>query len=538
MMIFSNTNIVFFVVMLVIFGYSALAIGRGQRSKFAKDAPTLLTSLGILGTFVGIVMALYGFDDNNIKAHINQIIAGMQTAFYTSVVGVASSIALKMWVLYKNKEGYSDDDIVEYTVGLFEIQNEHLHSQTMSIDKQTKAALELLKNNQEQHALFENQARAIDGLTRAIGSDSENSLVGQITRLRNDNNDNHKSSLEFHKTAYEQFSKQLLTQLHHLSNQEQAHQNQCFDRLHEKLDELYIQVQNHQDKRLTEFAGQLFNQLDKVSEIISKSATEQVINALKEVISDFNHNLTEQFGENFKELNQAVFKLVEWQDNYAHQIDAMVKQYEQGVLAIESTKTAVMAIENSTQAIPNTMNDLSKIITVNQHQIDELNRHLHAFGELQAKATQALPETQQHIELMIKGIQDGSKDLINSLNTTNDMIKIQIASVENHSEQFKIELNKIAKNFENYVQETNDAQLKEMKKLLDGLNQSAQNALKATGESIKKQIEALDEAQQKELEQVMQSMGQALATITGKFTDDYGRLVAQMNKVVRMYNPR
>lgn len=70
--------------------------------------------------------------------------------------------------------------------------------------------------------------------------------------------------------------------------------------------------------------------MDKVSEVIAKSATEQVINALKEVIRDFNNNLTEQFGENFKELNKAVFKLVEWQENYSNQIEQMIRQYEQG----------------------------------------------------------------------------------------------------------------------------------------------------------------------------------------------------------------
>ncbi|WP_223823665.1 hypothetical protein [Candidatus Enterovibrio escicola] len=44
---------------------------------------------------------------------------------------------------------------------------------------------------------------------------------------------------------------------------------------------------------------------------MSESATEQVIEALKQVILDFNHNLTEQFSENFKQLNEADHKLVD-----------------------------------------------------------------------------------------------------------------------------------------------------------------------------------------------------------------------------------
>ena len=53
--------------------------------------------------------------------------------------------------------------------------------------------------------------------------------------------------------------------------------------------------------------------------MMSKLATEQVIAALKTVIQDFNNNLTEQFGENFKQLNTAVLELVTWQENYKQQ---------------------------------------------------------------------------------------------------------------------------------------------------------------------------------------------------------------------------
>jgi len=36
-----------------------------------------------------------------------------------------------------------------------------------------------------------------------------------------------------------------------------------------------------------------------------------------------------------------------------------------------------------------------------------------------------------------------------------------------------------------------------------------------------------------EVEKVMQSMGSALVSISGKFTDDYSRLVRQMSDIVK-----
>ena len=47
---------------------------------------------------------------------------------------------------------------------------------------------------------------------------------------------------------------------------------------------------------------------------VGKIATGQLIEALKEVIRDFNKNLNEQFGENFKQLNEAVERTVVWQE--------------------------------------------------------------------------------------------------------------------------------------------------------------------------------------------------------------------------------
>ena len=63
----------------------------------------------------------------------------------------------------------------------------------------------------------------------------------------------------------------------------------------------------------TEFA-------QKVAENNSKA----LIQALQEVIRDFNTKISEQFGDNFKQLNLAVGKLLVWQDNYRTQISEMI----------------------------------------------------------------------------------------------------------------------------------------------------------------------------------------------------------------------
>lgn len=55
---------------------------------------------------------------------------------------------------------------------------------------------------------------------------------------------------------------------------------------------------------------------------LRKGVTAEIIGALEKVIADFNSNLQEQFGDNFRRLNEACFKLVEWQEGYLEKIKA------------------------------------------------------------------------------------------------------------------------------------------------------------------------------------------------------------------------
>jgi len=51
-----------------------------------------------------------------------------------------------------------------------------------------------------------------------------------------------------------------------------------------------------------------------------------LIQALSEIIGDFNAKLNEQFGQNFKDFNLAVGKLIVWQRQYQQQLDSLIEQ--------------------------------------------------------------------------------------------------------------------------------------------------------------------------------------------------------------------
>lgn len=88
------------IVSYVVYGLLALWV-LGLLGRIPRQAvPSLMTSLGILGTFSGIFVALapLDFGAEQINQSIQLLLDGMETAFVTSLLGLASAIAFKVFV--------------------------------------------------------------------------------------------------------------------------------------------------------------------------------------------------------------------------------------------------------------------------------------------------------------------------------------------------------------------------------------------------------------------------------------------------------
>ncbi len=57
--------------------------------------PSVLTSVGVLGTFVGILLGLWEFRVDQISESIPQLLEGLKIAFITSVAGIGLAMAYK-----------------------------------------------------------------------------------------------------------------------------------------------------------------------------------------------------------------------------------------------------------------------------------------------------------------------------------------------------------------------------------------------------------------------------------------------------------
>lgn len=59
-------------------------------------APSFLTTLGILGTFIGIAVGLLGFDPANVQQSVPALIDGIKTAVWASACGVFCALTIKL----------------------------------------------------------------------------------------------------------------------------------------------------------------------------------------------------------------------------------------------------------------------------------------------------------------------------------------------------------------------------------------------------------------------------------------------------------
>ncbi|WP_226701890.1 hypothetical protein [Microbulbifer elongatus] len=85
----------FLSVMLVLFVLALLCRFLRRAGEFVEQAPGLLTSLGILGTFTGVIIGLFEFSLADIDQSIANLLDGLKTAFITSVCGIGLSILLR-----------------------------------------------------------------------------------------------------------------------------------------------------------------------------------------------------------------------------------------------------------------------------------------------------------------------------------------------------------------------------------------------------------------------------------------------------------
>ncbi|HVZ90873.1 MAG TPA: MotA/TolQ/ExbB proton channel family protein [Rhizomicrobium sp.] len=370
----------------------------------AVHGPAILTTIGILGTFVGISIALLQFDPNQMDRAVPELLSGLKTAFIASACGVFGAVTIKL-----------------------------RHHFFARYDETFQAA-----RNSGAHDV----AALLAKIQMALVGQDESTLLSQLKLSRQDTND--------------------------------------------RLDAL---------KKAQQEA------LQRLSELSSKA----VVEALRDVIRDFNSKITEQFGENFAHLNQAVGKLLEWQEAYKAHLEASARRHEATISAMTVATEKYRNLVEKADTFTQTSSNLSRLLSGLETQRAQLAGALEQFANLIRTASTGLPEIEKNILALTQ----------------------QLASAVTTSQR---EVNKALSENSAQIRTTISAASQQISEANKEINRNVSELVGKT----KEQVLVLDRALSEELQKSLESLGKQLSALSEKFVADYRPLTDKLREIVQI----
>jgi uncharacterized protein YukE len=396
----SLTTLSWFIIGIIFILFLAEILYFYSRNKSIKSTVTVV---GVLGTFMGVTDGLIGFDYKDVLNSLPNLLGGLTTAFATSVAGMFAFLILTIVEKIRPEKEKVSKDAIEK-------------------DILEKILSELQKRDERLDSL-----EKLNGLNKLETIEKLNSEILEELQKKDERLD----SLE------------KLNDLDKLQNIESAIK---------KSEEAIFQLkdnQSSQNKILIESFGKNFENmnsiLDKTFEKISEGASKEIIQALQQVIQDFNNELTTQFGENFKELNKAVSDLITWQENYKTSIEVMESNLKTATSSIQNTDSSLERIASRNSEIVEVYEKLKDTVETYRSQIDEVNRHLETYSDVSEKAKEMFP----NIDKNIREIKDNFNMTTSSISAELGTLISDIdSSITQNGEKITNTLNHVSISFE------------------------------------------------------------------------------------------
>lgn len=144
----------------------------------------------------------------------------------------------------------------------------------------------------------------------------------------------------------------------------------------------------------------------------AEKMAENNMKALEEVIKDFNTKLQEQFGENFKQLNEAVGKLLDWQENYKETIEKTNAAMEHMLKSLESSKESIQVSTSALEEIRENANSFKENADALRTQLEEVRNTTGEINEFANRLSGAANTIKDNMEgIMNKALEDLGQNL-------------------------------------------------------------------------------------------------------------------------------
>ncbi|EAR10265.1 hypothetical protein MED297_13617 [Reinekea sp. MED297] len=378
----------------------------------ANYSPSILTSVGIFGTFLGVALGLSEFNTGAVEDSVPELLEGLKTAFWTSIAGLLGALSIKF----------------RYAVASMRVRAHRESKMTATMD---------------------DLAWHLERIANAVATDDKEDQQNWL-----------------------QWRDQFLEQ----------------------------QREQH---------SQVLSALTTYQQDMTEANTAALEKAITHVMKEFNTRIEEQYGDNFKRLNDAVGRMLTWQEDNKTQIESLLEANER------SAKSSVVAAESferlitQTRSFTSVAEDMETLLSALQSQSENLREYLTTFSTLIVDAQKGLPQLEDRIMLLTKGLQE---------------------TVEGQSQQMRTLLESTAEG----IQQTS-GRVSEL--LIEGTEKSQQvmgEQLTSLLSQNEKQLKQLEAGMEAELSKALTTFGYQLTALSEKFVNDYMPLTDRLQDLIRM----
>ena len=479
-----------------------------RRLSLGKAVPGLMVSLGIFGTFLGIFLGLQGFDVTNIDASVPLLLEGLKVAFATSLMGLAAA-----W-------------IYRFIFACIPVRAASTSRDPFDLLAHQTTLLDAIRADMA--GLRGRGLDTLDAIKRGITDTQDASLIGQVRNLRTD----------------------------------------LADRLREQTNTLEAAQREAGEFSRNGFAT-IRDEIRDFRHQLAENNAKAIVEALEGALREFNERLAEKIGDNFKHLNEAVGRLVVWQENYRAHLETFQERLERAVAGVEANEAALKRIADEAQTIPPTMERIAAIVETARHQLDDMTRHLEAFAHLRGQAGEAFPVIERNLQGLTEGFAAAVKE---STEVARRSVEAQARTMEETAHEASARLQQAAvkqaaemegvmegvrgqmeqalQKVREGVDEQNKAMLRSIEEVMEKISRSTarqageidgavqqmreqfRHAIDQSNKTLEKRLNVLDTQMQEELLRVIKLMGEKLAGVSAHLVSDYQQFMTHLRPII------
>ncbi len=463
-----------------------------KEKQYSKESVlgNIASTIGVLGTFVGISIGLWKFNPNDITSSVPLLLSGMKIAFATSIIGMAASIFMK-YIALKNEDEENIDDIMElFNTMIAESRN--VNNTLIENQKQTENVLnkvsEIWASHQE-NLTVELKSEILNLNNNIISKQEE--LIGEFKKLGecftllNSGVNNLLTWQENYKETIENTTKELEIVIQTIHNADESIES--------------ISKNSSLIKENNENLSEVLKEINKTQNVIidSNKSIIEISNTAKESIPQINEHFT-NIDNRTKESTAYLQTLISENLNN-------IKSYLEKITEDVLSKTTQSIYENNRQfkyEISEHISQCKMLIYSLKDLIPDINEHL-------LSTQKRFNKTLIHFN---EEVQNSLRENTLEINKQVQLLKENTANINN----------------------TLDDTISESTKRLENITIATSNQIKTMAEEMEKlcvrKIEKLDNTLIEEFTDALSCLAGQLVTISEGFSEDYYRLLEELKE--------